>query len=609
MMGPSGAIFFLWLPLLLGLVVWLHLALHKLGHAVGAWAVGYRYRLRFDWTGLVRDGGYSSVPPRDLRDVRLKQSLVVAAGLLTSLAAAGALALAVLEVRGTWLAPFWIAFAIGSAVGFVVIGLNLVPSGCSDGNMLMHLILHTRRGDELIALVLSGRLGQNAHDRRRAGDHEGALALHRRALQRLQEGKKRDPIGLALAYSHLGLSELAAGSRRAAEANLRAGLDLLAGNAREPGIAVNCWAGLHRIFRLEHRAGEADEAYRAALDALGKLHDHPPRGMSTAMIEGSITELHAAAGEFEAALATIARALARLDDGRKQLRLRGMLLRHRVQCELELGRPDVGLAAAQEAATVLRSCDESERELSVAPEELGMLGLELWLGGQTGAAIPILTECIQAFEALGEQNPADRFRLSLANVLRLEDRLEEAEAALSRPSPDERLSQQFLETRADIHCSEGRFSEAVAGYLELLRRKEQDPDVPDFELAAVHSWLAEAYLSAGRLEEAEPMAQGAWETLTAAKSPEASHAAITLALVAKQRGRPAAEWIEGGLRAIEDARLLRHAEKARFLERSARRLESGGLPDEAARCQLAAQAHWKALGLRKADSETSSTAG
>ena len=73
MMGLSGAIFFLWLPLLLGLVVWLHLALHKLGHAVGAWAVGYRYRLRFDWTGLVRDGGYSSVPPRDPRDARLKQ--------------------------------------------------------------------------------------------------------------------------------------------------------------------------------------------------------------------------------------------------------------------------------------------------------------------------------------------------------------------------------------------------------------------------------------------------------------------------------------------------------------------------------------------------------
>lgn len=607
--GLAGV--FLLLICLLGLPV----VIHEFGHAAAAWAAGFRiqairlgaltlrkrdgaYQIRLEWKHLLSGGGYVCSVPASPDGIRLKKILVVAAGPLASLASGVAFTGAFFELPGTHLAEFWYLFAICSVMGFYGFLVNLIPSGYTDGNMLWHLILRTRRGDELIACILSGRFHNDASDRRAAGDYEKELTLRREALRQLVEGGESNAVRLAHAHSQLGLAELAAGSRRAAESHFRAGLDLLAKSAGSRGVEADCRVGLHRVYHLQQRPAEAAEAYAAVRTILQKFREEPPDGVDRVTVLAGLAELQVVAGDYEPALANIEQALARLSGGRKHRHLRVLLLRFRVACQLELGHPALGLSAADEAAQNCHSGGRNGVTTLDMPVELALLGNTLWSGGQTTRAVTILTESVRTFEDRGEPNPAVRFRLVLADALRNEGRVTEAERALPIPAVlDESSRKQFLNTRGAIHQRAGRVVEALADYSELLHLTEEDPNADEFEIAIKQSSLAEAQLDAGNLEPAESLAHTAYRVLNAANHPEAAGTCITLGLIAWQKERSTSDWISLGLRILEEAPLLLRANKGRFFEEIARRLENAGLPEQASESRAAAARHWQCLGV------------
>ncbi|HTS26544.1 MAG TPA: site-2 protease family protein [Bryobacteraceae bacterium] len=598
--------------LLLFVLLCLHSAIHESGHLTAAWLAGYRvkvisagpvtwrrdaltYRFRVEWKRLLLGGGYVGAVPSSENGVWPKEIFVVAAGPLTSLGAGVLLTLAFFRLPGTPLAPYWLIFAVAALQGYYGAVVNLIPAGYTDGTMLFHLILRTARGKQLIARILSGQAHQDAVERRRAGDHESNLALQRAALERLIAGGGHAPLQLALAHSQLGLAELAAGSAAEAEKNFRASLDVVARIGGNPAIEADCWTGLHRVFFTQQRPEDAGQAYRNAWGALIALGKNPPAGIDRLAIQAGLAELHCAGGAFEPALAVITDLLANLNRSAQQRRLRGLLLRFRARCELQLGHPGLGRAIVAQAASFWRNAGSKAAD---GPQEIGLLGLEFSLGGQAEAAVPLLRESIELFEKRGEPNPAARFRLLLAEVLRKAGRIDEARQVLplSEQLPGE-LHRQFLEERAAVDHKAGRLGEAMSGYREALRLIEGDPRSNAGAVNTVKSSLAGVCLEAGQVEEAESLAQEAWNELSAAGDPEAATACITLGLISWHHSRTPAAWFDEGLRRVEDAPLLLHANKARFFEATAARLEKTGLDGEASRFRLAAERHWAALGV------------
>ena len=599
--------------------LFLHLLLHESGHALAAWSVGFRvkalnvgpltvcrdnhgYHFSWEWQRLL-SGGYVGAVPASEEGVWAKQIFVVAAGPLTSLAVALAATWAFFQLSGTSLAPFWLSFALISLLGYYTAAVNLLPAGYTDGTMLFHLILCTARGKELVARILSGQAHEDANERRTAGDHESTLTLRRAALNRLVEGGGHHPLELAIAHSELGLAELVAGSRRVAEASFRSSLEVLANNGGNPAVEADCWIGLHRVYCLQQRPAGAAEAYQAAWQALVHLREKPPAGIDRLSVQAGLAELHSSAGAFEPALAVIGNVLPSLSGSPKHRRLRGLLLRFRARCELQLGHPERGLATVEEAATLCRTVGRSAR--AEAPQEIGLLAEVLWNGGQTEPAIALLTECIGLFEQRGEPNPAARFRLLLAEVLWRDGRISDAEKALPEPANlGDKLRSLFLQERAPIHQKAGRLEESLADYREVLRLEEAGPDSVEIPIAIAQSNLAEVLLDAGNLDEAESLVHEAWRELSAVNHPDAAGASVTLALISWRKKRTTYAWLDQALHRIDEAPLVLHANKARFLESAAVRLEKDGLLEEADRFRLAAEPHWQSLGLSSKSSHS-----
>jgi tetratricopeptide (TPR) repeat protein len=601
-------------PLLaLFLLVWLHIGVHECGHALAAWAVGFRLKafgigplalhkdekgihFRFEWR-LLLTGGYTGAVPTSAEGIWRKQIVVVAAGPFASFAAGAAFIGLFFLAPETPLAALWHDLAIGSLLGFYIGALNLIPIGYTDGTMLLHLILRTRRGEELIAKCLDSQIWQAADDRNAAIDYKGCAALKRTALERLLEQGEADPARLAEEYLGLGRMEVAAEQWREAEQHLRQALDLLAKGEPKASRESTCWACLHRIYLRRRDLAGAEEAYRKALATNESLRPTMSSQSARLTLSFCIAELHVHAHAFEPALAETERALDGFPDRRELRFLKGRLLSIRAHSALQSGHVAMGLAAAEEAAAIFRS--EQITGGAAALQQLGLLGWSLWEGGQTKQATALYIECIRVLEQLGAMDLATRCRLGLAHILRSDGRTAEAACVLPRLERVGRdLRKEYLAQRGATRQKAGRWADALRDASEILSLAVEEEPADELAISIARSTLAEAYLDAGLVAEAEATALQAYAELVPSGHPERAAACVTLALVGWQNEGSTGVYLEEAMQVWTEASLILAADRAHFLESTADRLERAGVVGEAARWRDAAEGHWRKLGVR-----------
>jgi tetratricopeptide (TPR) repeat protein len=589
----------------------LNAAIHEVGHALAAWLVDYRieawnagaftlfrtptgWRSHFDWKRLLSTGGYVGAVPTSEQHVRAKEIFVIAAGPLTSLTAAMAITLWFLQLPGTVFAPFFLYIGIITLEGYYCGIASLIPTGgYEDGTMLVHLIFRTNRGDELLDAILARHRTEEANRRRLVGETGTLVIVRRAALDRLMKSRRPDPVELSKAHAQLGFAELSSGAYRSAEESFRRGLAVLP-PAGDTAREAECHIGLHRIALLCHRAAEADAAYRAAARALEKqIGPNAPGSLAIAL---QLAELHTHAREFERALEQIELVLPRLSDSPRNLRARALLLRWRGHCELQLGHRENGVASLEQAVDLW--CSRGS-QLPDAPKQLCSIAIDFWNGGQAETGITLLRDAIALLEGRGEHRVAAQKRIVLTDCLCRDGQNAEAEQALPDPAlVEEGRRRGLLEQQAAIHLKAGRAGEALADYREFFRLTQADPEACDASIAAAQALLAKAHLSAGDSDVAEKLALEAWRNLSGAGHPEASSCCVTLAILSYTERRDPREWLDEGLRRLEESVLLR-GNKVRSLDNAADRLEKAGLRGGAERYRAAADKHWHYLGVSR----------
>lgn len=576
-----GAKWWLWVFLF----IMVNTALHEAGHTIVAWALGYRVRIfsigpvtywrgrnasRFiiDWERLFNGGGYMGAVPVSDRNLRWNQTAVTAAGPATNFLICLISLDVFLALPGTSWQGWWGVPAVCAIVAGVLTIGNLIPLGYCDGTMLFHLMFNTAPGRQLLQNYRIHQMDDEADDCHDRADFQKEIELKEEMLRRALAFGTGNALMIAACHQALGSSYVAIDEWAMGEFHYRKSLEFEAEVAALPALAANLWCGIELTSVRRHDATEARRAYTTAAALLGSQKQIGQDANGPAMTFTMLAQSHERAAAFEQALAAVERGLKVLPVTAGSLLLRAQLLRCRALCHLSANDVEGGLAAAQDAAEILRSRVVPEGSRNLAWEHLADLGAELWRTGLTAAGIEYLREGIQQLEAGGASFVAARFRIRLASILRQQRRLEEAAAVL--PAEDQippELRRAFLEARTELRLAGGRPDLAAPDAHELVELWERYPAPAGPEIAAAQALLAKVLLAQGDTGAAEALAASAAEVLGPRQHPSAASCAVTVALAGsvtmpgEQQHRVAA-----GMGLIDAAALLGPAEKARLKE-------------------------------------------
>ncbi len=618
---PDPGRFNLWI--LFFALEFLVLLAHELGHVLATWALGYRLkavclgpvivpcgaasrRVTFDWRRVLSGGGFAGAIPNSSRDLRSNAMLIVVAGPFLTLNCAAVLFLVLINLAGTALAVWWEPAALGSVLFLASFVRSMTPVGATDGSRLLQLALRNRAGEEFLGLFAAPveeeppekpveKVQQPAEpDEKRAQeppatvDPDDEVASRAREVEQIKAGGGRDRLALAAAYQNLGIAQLHASDAEEAEKSLQAALSIIEQCRNvHPALEGNVWAVLCHIHRERQQSGAVERAYARALEAFERAGKKG--GVDPVQRRLVVASLHLHAGHAELALAEIEAGFAALPEGPRQGMSRAILLRLQAECYLAAGVPERGLAAAREAAALLRSPDLLESAGRRAMAQLVALGGSLWKGGQGAEGIRVTAAAIEWQEQHDSPRSAALWRLGLAGKLCKSGRLGEAEGAL--PSEADLPARQWpvlCAVRGRIRLAQHRFDEAVDDFERSIQLRSAETLASAVPVAIDKSGLAEALFGCGRVADAERQATEALEILLPGGHPRASDALITLALIGWQRGEEGADaQFEQALRCIVDAPLLEPARKARALEEQGERLRYFGRVNEAARADAA----------------------
>ncbi len=457
--------------------------------------------------------------------------------------------------------------------------------------MLFHLILWTRHGRALINHLQAAQIHEDADACHGRADFEKEVELREAAMLRAQEGGAGSAVAIALCHQSLGHARLALEDWPGAEAEYRKCLGFEAECALHPPLAANAWLGLERACLERHHVAELGRAYAGAVPVIeGRKKDRDKIGLAVA--RSMLAQVHHRAGSFDKALQEITEALRILPGGRDRLMLRAILYSTKAQCELGLGSVERGLAAARQAADILRSGKLPSAERNLGWDELGELGEELWRSGQDALAVDLLREAIEQLELGGAAATAAQYRIKLSAVLRQLGNLDDAWRWLPNEGHLSVNSRRcLLAEKARLELAAGRTEEAVADCRNLLALWQTAPNDPVVETAAAEALLAEAYLDAGDYTQAEALARRAAEVLGPWQHFEAAGCLVTLALA---QWRITSEWAPDSLdeahRVIQADPLLSPAAKKRILDSHAARVERYG-PIKEVRAAVAVAAY------------------
>ncbi|HMC59056.1 MAG TPA: M50 family metallopeptidase, partial [Candidatus Solibacter sp.] len=447
-------------------------ALHESGHAIVAWAVGFkvrivsigpftfwrdhgRFQFRFDLGRLFENGGYMGAVPVCDQNLRWNQIAVVAAGPAINVLTCLVLLAVFFSMPGTgWQNWWWIASLNAVIAGVMAVG-NLIPVGYCDGTMLFHLILWTPAGRLLLDRQRVIQMGEEADACHAHAAFDKEIELKEAMLERSLAFGQDNAFMIAACHQALGSAYVLVDDWPAAEFHYRKCLECEAELAANPTLAANAWSGLHLTSVRRHHVAAAGPACASALAILEKRKtSREPTGPVVTL--AMLAQAHQRNGAFETALGEIEQGLKSLSRGSGTVLVRAHLLRLKAMCRLDLDETDAGLAAAQSATDLFRSPETAPARRNLAWENVADLGYELWRTGQSALPIAFLREGIAHLEWCGALPVAAQYRIKLAAILRQLGRLDEAWAELpAEPALSPAPRRAFLAERAQLHLVSG----------------------------------------------------------------------------------------------------------------------------------------------------------
>jgi tetratricopeptide (TPR) repeat protein/Zn-dependent protease len=572
----SGWKWWLWFSVFL----LVHSALHESGHAIVAWAAGFklqiisigpltfwrdhsRFQFRFDLGRLFESGGYMGAVPVSDQNLRANEIAVIAAGPITNALTCLVLLAAFFSLPGTaWQNWWWMVSFNAVIAGLLTVG-NLIPLGYCDGTMLLHLILWTPAGRLLLDRKRVLQMGQEADALHGEAAFEEEIAVRKAMLERSLAFGPDNAFMIAACHQALGSAYVLVDDYPAAEFHYRKCLAFEAELVANPTLAGNVWSGIQLTSIRRQHVVAVGPAFASAIAILEKQRAGAAQITGPAVTFAMLAQAHERNGAFETAIEEIEQGLRTLPRGEGSISLRAHLLRTKAVCRLNLGEVEVGLDAARTAAAIFRSPRIPPARRNLAWEDVADLGHAIWCAGQSVLAIELMREGISHLES-GGAPAASQYRIKLAAALRQIGFPDDARAALPAEPHSPAVRRAFVHERAQLYLTAGHPDQAMNDCRELVALWRAHSCSPAPEIASAEALLAQACLAAGKIDEAESLARGAADLLGAWQHPDAASCLVTLALAHMQAtGEVDSDRIAEAFHRIENAPLLGPAEKAR----------------------------------------------
>jgi tetratricopeptide (TPR) repeat protein len=573
-------------------------AVHELGHAAMAWGLHYQirvisigpfifadkgegFRFRIEWKRILDLGGYMGAVADSEHRLRVKEIAVIAAGPATSFLL-GQILLAVFALLpGTPWQASWELVALGTAIAFSSVVVNLVPVGYSDGGMLFHLICNTRAGKQLLDRVLLQKLNAQAAQNHDRADFATEVAERTITLRKMQQGGERNRLAIALCHQSLGHARLACNDWPGAELEFRKCLEFEAECAATPALRANAWSGLHQACTARFHTAESSRVYERAVEVLNQRKKERDLAGLT-VTRTMLAQTHRRARNFNDSLAESAAALESAPRARGQLLLRAMLHSVQAKAALGLGWVDSAMRASAQALEIVRSGEIPPADQNLGWDEVADLGAAFAQAGLLAKGLELIEEAIGKIEAAGITPTAALYRAKMATILRIDGKLDDAWAVLPQDTSFALAIRRIVLTeRAELHLAAERPAQAIADCEELIELWSSEEGAEP-ERASSRALLAAACLENGDHARAEAVAREAAAGLCPMQHPNAIGCRITefLARCHLAEG-PDDGCVEGAIAVAQAQSLLTSSEIARIVELQIARMDRHGHSNEA----------------------------
>ncbi len=563
---------------------------HELGHLLAAWAVGFRFHeinvgpftlserpgggwaFRFDYHRILMAGGYLQAIPTTTKDLRMNWILVVVAGPAASLFLAMVGFLGLLSLAGTPYAGYWEIAAFVTAICTADCIANLLPLGLTDGALLVHTALGTKRGKGILAGLEAAMLNDKADREGSVMDPAEVLEARRKALEQLE--KSTEANGLALAAQRI---EFASASRRngqveeAAAALQEAGKALMAIAGVPDQVWFRYWVDMYETATVRRQFTAAAGARDRALEYGDKLAGESMDWDAKVPIRLACARLSMSDADYITAVTGIQDVRKACPGRRAVSAFAAELLAVEGECELRLGRRGAAETLLQSAVEVAQALPDAQQ--TGALEALARSAAELSSAGDYDLAQPLFEAAVAGLEAKASAPVGAMYRAAWAESLYENGKLAEAKAVLAQLQSANLAFAMDVETlRAQLLLAEDRPREAVAVLSPMMEQLGGEAtDARQVEMAqtlALRSW---ALYRCGETDGAVADARTACEALMPVEHPGAAPALLTLAMAIVDENADLAEaYVQEGSRLICDTTLYTPLAKASRLTDLAR---------------------------------------
>jgi tetratricopeptide (TPR) repeat protein len=422
---------------------------HEIGHLIAAWAVGFQFHeinvgpftlkerpggswaFGFDYKRILMAGGYLQAVPRTEKDLRMNWILVVIAGPAASLFTAMVGFLTLVSLPGTPYANYWGWAEFVTAICVADCIANLIPVGSSDGDLLLHTALNTKRGKGILAGLEAAMLNDRVGRSEGLMDPVELLEARRQALEHLEKNSEVPELAVAVQRIEFAQAALRNGRTDEAAAALEeAGkkLDTMQG---VPNIIwFRYWADTYEAATARRQYSFAANSRQKALEYGDMLNGEDLDWDILVPVQLSRARLMMSDGDFLAAVLVMQETRGACPSKRAVTAFAAELLAVEGECELRLGRRDSATALTTAAIEIAQALPAGQRALAM--ELLAHTAVRLSAAGDYSFAQPLFEAAVQGIESAAAGSVSTGYRTAWAEALYENGELAESKAVLAQ---------------------------------------------------------------------------------------------------------------------------------------------------------------------------------
>jgi len=466
----------------------------------------------------------------------------------------------------------------------------MLPLGQTDGAMLFHSLLNTRKGKAILGSLEASMLADRVNRESIDMDPEQLLETRRKALASVAKNKEISPLELVCHKLEFARASIIAGRNSEASETLReAGLVL----EKTPNLPSTIWfryfLDVYEVEMATGRLTTATEAPNKALDLEERLDGAEVDWDMALALRVECVKLRIADSDFHGARLRAEAIRAHCPKKKSLTPERAQLLALQGECLIRTGRKNEGQDLLDEAVDEILDASGDWRLLGNSLEALGQIAVRIAETGEMETAIKLFQIAVPNLETNGFRVRANAFRAAWAEALYNHNLVEEAVAVITPLQAiglGGRFARDVTSLRASLFLAEGKPNEALC-LLEPLTSSDSDTDpTQPARSRSLRSW---ALYKMGWYQDDVAEARRACDVLMPVEHYEAAHALLTLALAVWQDNRDlGAAYLEEATRIISQSGHLVPATKVLRLEEIARQLSSVDRHNESKQVLLAA---------------------